>query len=96
MKDTTSDRIGSDPRFKEVAERRNRLAWTLFAITMTLYFGLILTATLNPSALTTPISGKPGRDRLADRRSGDPYSLASDHSLRAPGQCRQPGHDVDR
>ena len=57
MKDTTSDRIGSDPRFREVAERRNRLAWTLFAITMTLYFGLILTATLNPSALTTPISG---------------------------------------
>ncbi len=48
--------IARDPRFREVAARRNRLAWTLFAVTMVLYFGLILTATLNPSALAAPIT----------------------------------------
>ena len=48
--------IARDPRFHEVANRRNRLAWTLFAITMSLYCGVILTATLNPAALAAPIS----------------------------------------
>lgn len=48
--------IARDPRFQEVAARRNRLAWTLFAITMILYFGLVLTATLNPGALARPIT----------------------------------------
>lgn len=51
-----SDLIERDPRFHEVANRRNRLAWTLFTITMVIYFGLILTATLNPAALARPIS----------------------------------------
>lgn len=46
--------IERDPRFHIVANRRNRLAWTLFAITMVLYFGLMLTATLNPAALSRP------------------------------------------
>ncbi len=48
--------IARDPRFREVAGRRNRLAWTLFAVTMILYFALILTATLNPAALAAPIT----------------------------------------
>ncbi len=48
--------IARDPRFHEVAARRNRLAWTLFGITMVLYFGLILTATLRPAALASPMS----------------------------------------
>lgn len=52
----TNAHIARDPRFQEVASRRNRLAWTLFAITMVLYFGLILTATLHPSALAAPIT----------------------------------------
>lgn len=55
MNDPTTERIKTDPRFREIAERRNRLAWTLFGITMALYFGLILTATFNPAALSTPL-----------------------------------------
>lgn len=47
--------IARDPRFHEVASRRNRLAWTLFGITMVLYFGLILTATLHPATLAAPM-----------------------------------------
>ncbi len=47
--------IARDPRFQEVASRRNRLAWALFAVTMALYFGLILTAALAPAILAEPI-----------------------------------------
>ena len=56
MTDDISDRIRQNPRFQEVADRRNRLAWTLFAITMVMFFGLILTATFAPGALTRPIT----------------------------------------
>jgi len=56
MTDTTTERIKADPRFREIADRRNRLAWTLFAITMVLYFGLILTATFAPAVLSAPIA----------------------------------------
>ncbi|MGQ3673380.1 DUF485 domain-containing protein [Xanthobacter sp. TB0136] len=56
MTDTINARIARDPRFQAIASRRNRLAWTLFAITMVLYFGLMLTATLAPAILGQPIS----------------------------------------
>lgn len=56
MSNEVTARIKRHPRFHAVADRRNRLAWVLFGITMVLYFGLILTAVLNPTALSTPIS----------------------------------------
>ncbi|PJN95861.1 DUF485 domain-containing protein [Amaricoccus sp. HAR-UPW-R2A-40] len=55
MTDPTTERIKADPRFRAIADRRNRLAWTLFGITMALYFSLILTATFNPAALSVPL-----------------------------------------
>lgn len=51
-----NERVARSPRFQVVADRRNRMAWTLFAITMIIFFGLILTATLNPAALARPMS----------------------------------------
>lgn len=56
MSHGTNAAIAADPRFREIASRRSRLAWTLFALTMILYFGIILTATLHPAALATPIT----------------------------------------
>jgi uncharacterized membrane protein (DUF485 family) len=55
MTDPTTERIKADPRFRAITDRRNRLAWTLFGITMALYFSLILTATFNPAALSAPL-----------------------------------------
>lgn len=56
MTDKTNARIARDPRFQTIARRRNTLAWTLFIITMILYFGLIMTATLAPAVLGQPVS----------------------------------------
>lgn len=56
MTDPINARIARDPRFQAIASRRTRLAWTLFGLTMVLYFGLILTATLAPAVLGQPLT----------------------------------------
>lgn len=56
MSHSENERIARDPRFQKVANGRNRLAWTLFAITMLFYFSLVLTAAFNPDALARPFS----------------------------------------
>lgn len=55
MSEGFTSKIMQNPRFHAVADRRNRLAWLLFGITMILYFSLILTAVLNPTALARPL-----------------------------------------
>lgn len=57
MPEDATVRIARDPRFTALAERRNRLAWTLFAATMVIYFALVLTATLSPATLAAPLGG---------------------------------------
>ncbi|MGE3287735.1 MAG: DUF485 domain-containing protein [Pseudonocardia sp.] len=56
MSQEASSRIARDPRFTALADRRNRLAWTLFGITMVIYFGLVLVATFAPAVLAIPVS----------------------------------------
>jgi len=44
-------RIRTNPKFKELVSKRERLAWTLTGIVLVLFFGLFLTVAFNPSVL---------------------------------------------
>jgi uncharacterized membrane protein (DUF485 family) len=60
MNDPISAKIRANPRFQDLARRRTHMAWLLFGVTMTLFFGLILVVAFSPGLLATPIG--PGRD----------------------------------
>ncbi len=49
------ERIKRDPEFHALHRRRSRVAWTLSAIMVALYFGFILAVAFAPQALATPI-----------------------------------------
>ena len=44
-------RIRTNPKFKELVSKRERLAWTLTGIVLVLFFGLFLTVAFNPAVL---------------------------------------------
>lgn len=49
-------RIRSDPRFAELAASRARANMLLLALSMSAYLGLLLTVSLRPDILSTPIA----------------------------------------
>jgi uncharacterized membrane protein (DUF485 family) len=57
MNDEQAQRVLDDPAFKELESRRNRLGWTLSAITLVIYYGFILMVAFSPKTLATPIGG---------------------------------------
>ena len=59
MNDPISAKIRANPRFQELARQRTQMAWLLFGVTMTLFFGLILVVAFRPELLATPLG--PGR-----------------------------------
>ena len=60
MNDPISAKIRANPRFQDLARQRTQMAWLLFGVTMTLFFGLILVVAFRPELLATPLG--PGRD----------------------------------
>ncbi len=56
MHDETYKKIAQDPRFQQLVQRRNRLAWTLSLAILALYFTFILVIAFAPDLLGQPIS----------------------------------------
>ena len=56
MSSVTSDKIQSNPKYRELVERRDRLAWSLSAIVCVMYFGFILLVAYGRDFLTEPIA----------------------------------------
>lgn len=52
---TVLERAKSDPEFETLVHARSRLAWTLTAIMMVIYFGFILMIAFAPAHLGKPI-----------------------------------------
>jgi uncharacterized membrane protein (DUF485 family) len=52
-----TERILSDPSFKELVSTRAKLRWALSAITLVMFFGFILLISLARGALATNIAG---------------------------------------
>ncbi len=50
------ERVKRDPRFTEVTKKRARLAWSLSAIILLMYFAFILLIAFAPSVLAKPIA----------------------------------------
>lgn len=57
MVDEVTQRILRDPAFVELEQKRNKLGWTLTAITLVIYYGFILLVAFSPSTLAMPIGG---------------------------------------
>ena len=49
-------RLFANPRFQELARRRARLAWTLSAIVLIVYYSFILVVGFAPEWLGTPLA----------------------------------------
>jgi len=52
-----TQKILRDPAFQELEKKRNKLGWTLTAITLVIYYGFILLVAFSPSTLATPLGG---------------------------------------
>jgi uncharacterized membrane protein (DUF485 family) len=50
-------RVHSDPLFRELVRRRARLAWSLTALMIIIYFGFILAIAYNKALLSQPLAG---------------------------------------
>jgi uncharacterized membrane protein (DUF485 family) len=48
-------RVQADPEFTTLVERRHKLAWSLSALMLAIYFGFILMIAFAPALLGTPI-----------------------------------------
>lgn len=57
MADDVTQKVLRDPAFHELEAKRNRLGWTLSAITLVVYYGFILLVAFSPSTLATPLGG---------------------------------------
>ncbi len=56
MSEAVYHRIRSHPRYPELVSRRRRLAWSLTAIVLGLFFTFILVVAFDPKLLATPVS----------------------------------------
>ena len=56
MSNPRYERIRNNPRFKELTESRQRLAWTLAGIMLVLYYGFVLLVAFGQSFLAQKIS----------------------------------------
>lgn len=56
MNDVIYQRIETNPRFKELVQKREKFAWLLSLIMLVLYYGFILLIAFAPEWLGTPLS----------------------------------------
>ncbi len=55
--DALIERVKSDPQFHELVRRRARLAWSLTATMIVIYFGFVLTVAFHKEWLAQSLSG---------------------------------------
>lgn len=55
MNDLIYQRVVSNPRFRELVQKRSRFAWLLSGITLVLYVAFILLIAFDPKWLGTPL-----------------------------------------
>ncbi|MFD3231841.1 DUF485 domain-containing protein [Rahnella aceris] len=55
MNDLIYQRVVSNPRFRELGQKRSRFAWLLSGITLVLYVAFILLIAFDPQWLGTPL-----------------------------------------
>ena len=55
--DTLIERVKSDPQFHELVRRRARLAWSLTAAMIVIYFGFVLTVAFHKKLLAQSLFG---------------------------------------
>ena len=55
MSDARLERIRRDPRFEQLCQSRSRLAWTLSALVLIVYFGFVLLVAFGGDFLATPL-----------------------------------------
>ncbi|NGX87260.1 DUF485 domain-containing protein [Rahnella sp. Lac-M11] len=55
MNDPIYQRVVSNPRFRELVQKRSRFAWLLSGITLVLYVAFILLIAFDPQWLGTPL-----------------------------------------
>jgi len=55
MNDLIYQRVVSNPRFRELVQKRSRFAWLLSAITLAMYVAFIFLIAFNPQWLGTPL-----------------------------------------
>lgn len=51
------DKVRLDPEFLALQRQRSRLAWTLSAVMVAIYFGFILVVAFAPALLAAPVPG---------------------------------------
>lgn len=51
------ERVKNDPQFHELVRRRSRLAWTLTALMIVIYFGFVLTVAFHKELLAQSLFG---------------------------------------
>ncbi len=56
MAETLAGKIERNPKYHHLIKERDRLAWTLSALVLIIYFGFILLVAFAPGFLTSPIS----------------------------------------
>ncbi|MBW7985108.1 DUF485 domain-containing protein [Enterobacillus tribolii] len=56
MNDVIYQRIETNPRFKELVQKREKFAWILSLIMLIVYYGFILLIAFAPEWLGTPLS----------------------------------------
>ncbi|KQN47256.1 MULTISPECIES: DUF485 domain-containing protein [Rahnella] len=55
MNDLIYQRVVSNPRFRELVQKRSRFAWLLSGITLVMYVAFILLIAFDPQWLGTPL-----------------------------------------
>jgi len=50
------ERMRANPKFLELVSRRERFAWTLAAIVLTMFYGFVMVVAFSPASLGQPIA----------------------------------------
>jgi len=56
MSSAVYERIRNNPKFNELVTKRSRLAWSLSAIVLGIYFTFVMVVAFNPKVLATPLA----------------------------------------
>lgn len=56
MSSAMYERMRANPKFQELVSRRERFAWTLAAIVLTMFYGFVMVVAFSPASLGQPIA----------------------------------------
>ena len=56
MSSAMYERMLANPKFQELVSRRERVAWTLAAIVLTMFYGFVMVVAFSPASLGQPVA----------------------------------------